>query len=483
MAGLSVFRGGFTREAAEVVAGASLRTLTHLVNKSVLKRQTNGRYEQHELLRQYAESKLEAAPRASAREAHARYFGRLVEQEAGRFRGEGQAEALRALEAESDGVRSAWEWCLENRDWSTLSDLLEGLYHFHDMKGLFQLGEAIFGHAAKVVAREPSDSGTELLRAKLLSRQGRFLFQLGDFGRARSLLETSLTLLRAADSRGEIAYCLQNLADVAAMQGDIAESEQLAREGLRISKCMGDRAGMGTALNNLGVVFYHRQEYDEAEKLFQESLSVSRSAGDRWGVGLALNNLGVLAHDLERFAQAEECYRESLALCEELGDTHGVAAALVNLGRVRSEMGDLPVARDLSNRALAEAVKLGEPWTTAACLLNLGEIARAGGDLEGATRSFVLGLRKAHEIQASNLILEGLLGLGEVAGSRGNPRQALAYVRPILDHPAADRETLLKARKLCDAFGERLGEGINGEAMSSVAVLTEKILAEYASVE
>jgi predicted ATPase/Tfp pilus assembly protein PilF len=483
MAALSVFRGSFTREAAEVVAGASLRTLTHLVNKSLLKRPTAGRYEQHELLRQYSESKLELAEKARAREAQARFYAREAEAQASRFRGEEQAEALHVLEIESDGIRAAWDWSLENEDWSTLSVLLEGVYRFHHVKGLYQLGERIFGGAASAMTRDQADFDREVLRAKLLARQGRFLFQLGEYANARSLLDTSLSVLRAADSRGEVAYCLQNLADVAATQGDFTESEKLAREGLSISKCMGDRAGMGTALNNLGVVFYHRQAYQEAEKLFQESLSVSRVAGDRWGVGFALNNLGVLAHDLERFAQAEQCYRESLALCEELGDTHGVAAALVNLGRVRSEMGDLPSARDLSNQALVQAQKLGEPWTTAACLLNLGEIARARGDLKAATRSFVLGLRRAHEIRALSLMLEGLLGLGEVEGSLGNLRQALSYIKPILDHPAADRETLMKAQRLSDEFRERLGDGTEGWSTDSLAVLTEKILADYADVQ
>src|SRR5256885_15912803 len=56
---LSVFRGGFTREAAQAVAGASLKTLTTLVNKSLIRRDSqSGRYEDHEVLTQYAEQRL-----------------------------------------------------------------------------------------------------------------------------------------------------------------------------------------------------------------------------------------------------------------------------------------------------------------------------------------------------------------------------------------------------------------------------------------
>jgi predicted ATPase len=64
---LSVFRGGFTRWAAQQVSGASLRELMALVDKSLLQWAPEGRYEIHELLRRYAAEKLEQAPVASAK--------------------------------------------------------------------------------------------------------------------------------------------------------------------------------------------------------------------------------------------------------------------------------------------------------------------------------------------------------------------------------------------------------------------------------
>jgi predicted ATPase len=51
---LSVFRGGFYRHAAEIIAGASLSSLASLVFKSLVRRTGNGRYDLHEVIRQYA---------------------------------------------------------------------------------------------------------------------------------------------------------------------------------------------------------------------------------------------------------------------------------------------------------------------------------------------------------------------------------------------------------------------------------------------
>ncbi|MCP4589222.1 MAG: hypothetical protein GY842_00620, partial [bacterium] len=63
--GLSVFRGGCTREAAQEITGASLRELMALVRKSLLHRASGGRYEMHELLRQYSAERLDQSPTES----------------------------------------------------------------------------------------------------------------------------------------------------------------------------------------------------------------------------------------------------------------------------------------------------------------------------------------------------------------------------------------------------------------------------------
>jgi predicted ATPase/DNA-binding SARP family transcriptional activator len=61
LAGLSVFRGSFTLEAACQVAGASLRDLRALMDRSLLQRAAGGRYTMHELARQYAAERLAEA--------------------------------------------------------------------------------------------------------------------------------------------------------------------------------------------------------------------------------------------------------------------------------------------------------------------------------------------------------------------------------------------------------------------------------------
>src|SRR5690606_27616267 len=58
----SVFVGGFRRDAAAAVAGASLAELVSLLDHSWLTSKPDGRFEQHSLLRHYAGRRLEESP-------------------------------------------------------------------------------------------------------------------------------------------------------------------------------------------------------------------------------------------------------------------------------------------------------------------------------------------------------------------------------------------------------------------------------------
>ena len=118
---LSVFRGGFTREAAEAIAGASLDDLAHLADASWLRFVKPGRYVLHELVRQYCAEKLESeGPTETGetadqvRRRHAGYYQTLLaalwEQF---FRRKG---AIPEITPDLGNLLAAWDWSLAHDD-------------------------------------------------------------------------------------------------------------------------------------------------------------------------------------------------------------------------------------------------------------------------------------------------------------------------------------------------------------------------------
>ncbi len=114
---LSVFRGGFERNAAKVVAGASLRRLSGLVDKSLLSITESGRFQIHELLRQFIAETLARSSVAEdeARELHSDYYLTFVAEQEPKMSGTEGILFLTALEKDIDNIRVAIRWAVSHQ--------------------------------------------------------------------------------------------------------------------------------------------------------------------------------------------------------------------------------------------------------------------------------------------------------------------------------------------------------------------------------
>ncbi|HRQ41560.1 MAG TPA: hypothetical protein PLD25_26870 [Chloroflexota bacterium] len=131
---LSVFRGGFTRQAAESVASATMRTLLSLVDKSLLRLDGNGRYTLHELLRQYGEEQLHNSPpeQEQTLDLHrACYMALLARcEQMIVFRGQSK-EALKIMKNELENMRMAWRRAVWQGQFAEIAHGAEGLWTFY----------------------------------------------------------------------------------------------------------------------------------------------------------------------------------------------------------------------------------------------------------------------------------------------------------------------------------------------------------------
>src|SRR5436305_12227069 len=99
---LSVFRGGFSVEAAQALADADWPILRRLVSKALIQSDPDkGRYEIHELLRQYGAERLtETQQGARIRDKHGRYFADFMARREADLKGRRQLAALNEIAAD-----------------------------------------------------------------------------------------------------------------------------------------------------------------------------------------------------------------------------------------------------------------------------------------------------------------------------------------------------------------------------------------------
>ncbi|MEP6775037.1 MAG: BTAD domain-containing putative transcriptional regulator, partial [Chloroflexota bacterium] len=332
---LSVFREGFRREAAEQVAGATLPLLSALVAKSFLRRNPLGRYEVHDLLRQYTQAKLQEVPGASVeiQDHHASHYGRFVQQREEQLRGGGQHSAIEEISGEIENVREAWRWSIEREKIKEIDELVDGLWFFYEIRGSSQEADAAFGQAVSALSsdanmEEPLSRERTILLGKVLAARGAMGTRMGRVTVARELLTRSVTLLSGLEAPGELAFSLNMLGMVARLQSEYAQAREYLQESLSLFREVGDRWGIAYSLSDLGNVAYLLGEYSDAQSMHRESLAISRQAGDRRAMIFCLNDMASVSIALGEYGEARLFCGEMLGLSQEIAHRWGCASAL-----------------------------------------------------------------------------------------------------------------------------------------------------------
>ncbi|MDQ3396908.1 MAG: AAA family ATPase, partial [Deinococcota bacterium] len=142
---LAVFKGGFKREDAATVAGATLSILAKLVDKSLLRVLPGGRYDQHALLHQFTAAKLAEHPeeQQAVQKEHAACYFRFLEAQGKEVRGSKGKTALVALDEEFENIRVAWRQAVSDHDTEKLQKA-PYLTPYLDSRARFQEGARLF---------------------------------------------------------------------------------------------------------------------------------------------------------------------------------------------------------------------------------------------------------------------------------------------------------------------------------------------------
>ncbi len=481
MMGLSRCRQGFTPEAARGVAGAGAAVLESLVDKSLVRFLPSGRYEMHELLRQYAAEALAAVPGGlvAADERHSAFYLALLGARAEALAGPHAATAIAVLRPDMGNVRAAWQWATAQGDLASIARSLDALWRLYLHIGPYGEGDALVAAAADRVrplcaGNGPLDAAPLLLRllaarARLLDRSGLYeaaieaaqeavglsshtcaagaagaaltmahlqwghaLMRLGRHEAAQARLEEALALSRSASRRDLQATALSGLGNVHHSRHDLAAAGDCYRQALTIAAEGGDRSSECTLLANLGLVAQQQGHYAEASARYAQALDACRESGDRWAEALALVNLGYVLHAQGDYAQAQAQYGASLQIAREIGDRQAESIALACLGLLSHHLSDGEAAQRHARQALRIAREIGERRVQAYALTRLGHALLQLERPAEAAEAYRQAAAIRGELRQQDLAVESLAGLARAHLAAGDIAQALATVEGIL---------------------------------------------------
>lgn len=398
---LTVFQGGFTRDLAVAVTGATLPVLGALVNKSLLRRNEDGRYELHEQVRQYAYRKLYDAEEATAtRDRHLAAYLALVRT----IDATVKQATWTPLEADVTNLRAALAWGLTDSDGAAAqrharqvegAHLATNLTRFWRHAGYLQEGVAwltkvIACLSAAVAATDqnaPTQQPLRALHARALFDAGDLAYSIEHSTYATGLLRESLALYRTLDDRAALARLLNRLSEVILDQGDAAQAKAWLTESLTLARQLNNRWLMARALSILADLVMEQGELDQAAAYGEEGLALARTLGERGVTLYLLNILGQLAIAKGNPTQAIQYLEEVLTLCQQdaTASVEGRAWTLRNLGQARQLAGDLTGATRCYRESLVLRQQLDQLVGMAWAMEGLVQVAVLAGDYPRTT--------------------------------------------------------------------------------------------------
>ncbi|MCP4426195.1 MAG: protein kinase, partial [Chloroflexi bacterium] len=424
---LSVFRGGCTRKAAQEITGASLRMLGRLVNKSLVQFDSEyGRYRIHELLRQYGADKLaEDEERETAvRDRHCAYYCRHLQNLEVDLKGARQQKALTEIEADSQNIRVAWNWAIEQGQAAQLEQAMFSLGCFYWWRGPFHEGEAIFAAATEKLITLPDQS---LLSAQTLIWQGQFKRIMRDTKAAEQLLQKSLALLDSPvlakqDTRPAKAFGLWVMSGCVPIGPNQEEStRQLRRQSLTLYQALDDQWGTAQALWFLAET---TDDLDEARQLTEKCLTIRQSLGDQRGIAFSLRTLANIAATQERFEESERLNREVNAIFQKAGDRVNFYLGYFRLGSILIKQGRFVEAHTQIARGLKLLDELGMQSDFILSNIALSNVKIDLGQYEQACDLAQTTLTISQETENQLHIAHSLLLLGKIALAKEDHSEA-----------------------------------------------------------
>ncbi len=384
---LSVFRGGWTLEAAEEVCGFEtceasnegefdhaslpcvspiapsdemqidiLDSLRMLCERSLVVAEyvtgSDGdddsnsetiRFRMLNTIRDYAYDKLSPGDREQVEWNHARWYEQFS---LSSNRGMGGPDAkywLAAMEREHQNALTALDrLALDTSERAAELELsiAASLHWFWWTRGYIHEGlRRIAGAISRpTAALYPTAYCRALRGAGVLARLS------GDYEQSRKYDGECVKLSREIGDLAMVSMVLGSMGNTEKDLGNIEAARELYEEGLQISRAHSNKKVESVYLGNLGNIAREQHDPELAEKYYRDALSINRELGFKQGQTVILCNIADLLLDIQNTADATATITECLRLCVELDDRTGIAFGLEVRSRIATCVGDYPVA-------------------------------------------------------------------------------------------------------------------------------------------
>jgi predicted ATPase/DNA-binding NarL/FixJ family response regulator/transcriptional regulator with XRE-family HTH domain len=437
LARLSVFRGSCDRAAATTITGATLPTLTTLIDKSLVRREdVSGitRYSLHELVRQYAAEQLaiDQDDHAATNSRHSTYYAALLQNTITKQTGGSSPEAWTKAAGDIENGRVAWMHAATTGDTALVLAMARALMIVYDVQGWVLDGATLFEQAA--AALRASQASSEAALGVTLGYQGYFLIRAGRLLAAAPLLEEAGRLLEAAGELAEYAHVLLHLGTLEYSGARFANAQARYDQAAQLTSASGDHFTRLWAIYFQGRIALAMGALPMAEQHLGVCVEAWRSQGYSRGLALALTMLAETMRLAGQWDAAKPYLHESLQIASAIHDQLATAMCLRELGALAVAQGDLEAAHELLVESCAAVRELDAPRFYGRCRAVLVQLEVQRGELAAARQGCDELLRVVRD-GVTVLLPEVAYGLALLMVAERSEQEALALLIALENMP------------------------------------------------
>ncbi len=365
LASMAIFSGNFSYPAAKAVADVRISSLATLAAQGLIKRNAQGLYDLHILIRQFALNKLRQSPEQymTVVLAFIRYVNQLLVDHLPELRGEGMLAAKNSLQLEFNSIRAACMLALEHQQAHLMLDALPTLALFYDIQGYYQEALMIFQQFSHAKPHH------DLLSVRAKIYWGRFARLLGDYSLAKTLLLQVLEQARMFPY--ELASAYIQLYHVLYNQ-DHQQALSYAQKALEIFDELNLPLEKGMVLRAFAEIKTHIGLTDEAILDAQQALNLLRPLGDIFELAPIYRTLSRLYIYQGNYDDALVAGQKSVALYKQFDFKNQLIRSQTILASIYNRTSEYEQAQIILQEAIALAEQLQLDETLMYALLEYG---------------------------------------------------------------------------------------------------------------
>lgn len=430
LAGLGIFAGGFTRDTAESIADAPLRVLSALADKALVRRRAEGRYDLHELVRQFALARLQSmrTRHAAVAKRHGDHFASLLLQIFENIKGPAESDADAVLRTELANLLAAWERSVQAGRLEIVERMAAPMIALLHTRGRMP---SAMKEAERAVEALRRNRRAEVIGAVRM-QWGRAAIGIDSDVAAREL-DAALMLARDAGPPDLVARCLYYRSALDYERGNLDQAESYAGEALEIAARSTHAETRALVHNVRGTIANLRSQFDVAERLLRTGLAAAREQGSPSLVGGLLCSLAVPLYYQGRLAESAALTAEAARLYETLGKNATAITIRGNLAAISLAQGDLAKAREHAEVGVRLSREAGDDHQLSNVLATLGEVLIVEGNLALARSSLAESLDLAEAAEKPLTITEALYLLARIDLAEGAADRALVRILRLRD--------------------------------------------------